>query len=127
MRNACPETCRAASRFEFYCAAEKWNRVTSPVTTPGTIARHAGDFLLWTAKPPAPRKPTPAEHVWTMRKDGKQIDAELRSHGEWGWECQFYRDGSFLYGRRWQTRAATMSEIEEKRCALTRSGWIPVA
>lgn len=23
------------------------------------------------------------------RKSGKQVDAELRGHGEYGWECQF--------------------------------------
>ena len=28
----------------------------------------------------------PAERVWSMRKNGKQVDAELRSHGEYGWE-----------------------------------------
>jgi hypothetical protein len=81
------------------------------------------DDLLWTAKPPAPRKPTPGEPVWTMRKDGKQLDAELRSHGEWGWEYQFFSNGSFIYGRRWQTRAAVMSEIDEKRQELERRGW----
>jgi hypothetical protein len=48
-----------------------------------------------------------------MRKDGKQVDAELRGHGEWGWECQFLYNGEPAYGRRWVTRAA-IAEADER-------------
>jgi hypothetical protein len=52
-----------------------------------------------------------------MRKNGKQVDAELRGHGEWGWECQFfYYNDELAYGRRWVARADALREAEEKRC-----------
>jgi hypothetical protein len=61
-----------------------------------------------------------------MRKNGKQVDAELRGHGEWGWECQFLYNGELAYGRRWVTRADALAEAEEKRRELSSKGWQPV-
>src|SRR5712691_3490788 len=29
----------------------------------------------------APRQPQPREHFWGVRKDGRQLDCELRDHG----------------------------------------------
>jgi uncharacterized Zn-binding protein involved in type VI secretion len=26
----------------------------------------------------------PGEHLWSIRKDGQQLDCELRDHGSWG-------------------------------------------
>jgi hypothetical protein len=83
----------------------------------------SNDALLWNAPPPPARKPRPAEHVWSMRKNGKQVDAELRGHGEYGWECQFFYDGELAYGRRWVTRADALAEAEKKRLELERDGW----
>ena len=82
------------------------------------------DALLWDAPPPPPRKPRPAERVWSMRKNGKQVDAELRGHSEWGWECQFLYNGELAYGRRWVTRAEAVAEAEGKRRELESLGWI---
>ena len=43
------------------------------------------------------RKPTPGEHVWTLRKNGKQIVCELLFNGEsYGWECRFLHDGELV-------------------------------
>jgi hypothetical protein len=58
-----------------------------------------------------------------MRKDGKQIDAEVRGHGEWGWECQFIHDGHSPYGRVWNLRADALAEADEMRLELEREGW----
>ena len=58
-----------------------------------------------------------------MRKNGKQVDGELRGHGEWGCECQFLYDGDFVYGRCWTMRADALSEADEKRQELERKGW----
>jgi hypothetical protein len=52
-----------------------------------------------------PRQPRVGEHLWAIRKDGRQLDCELRDHGEWGVEVQVYREREFLYGRRFATRA----------------------
>src|ERR1700687_5651342 len=39
---------------------------------------------------PAPRPPRRGEHLWTVRKNGGQLDCELRVHGAWGVEVQVY-------------------------------------
>ena len=54
-----------------------------------------------------------------MRKNGKQVYAELRVHGEWGVECQFWFDGEILYGRRWTLRAEALAEADAKRRGLS--------
>ena len=62
-----------------------------------------------------------------MRRDGRQIDAELCFHGEsYGWECQFLHDGEMAYGRRWALRAQALTEADEKRHELERTGWIVI-
>ena len=83
----------------------------------------SNDALLWNAPPPPPRKPRQAEHVWSMRKNGKQVDAELRADGGYGWECQFLYNGDFAYGRRWVLRADALAEAEAKRQELDAVGW----
>ena len=60
----------------------------------------SNDAPLWNAPPRPPRKPGPAERVWSTRKNRKQVDAELRGGGEWGWECQFLYNHELAYGRR---------------------------
>jgi hypothetical protein len=34
----------------------------------------------------------PGEHLWSIRKDGQQLDCELRDHGPWGVEVQICRE-----------------------------------
>ena len=81
------------------------------------------DALLWTAKPPVPRQPKPGERLWTMRKGDAVAHAELRCHGEWGWEWQYFREGSFLYGRRCMLHAQALACAEEQRERLLKEGW----
>jgi len=61
-----------------------------------------------------------------MRKNGEQIDAELRGNGEWGWECQFVYNGGPAFGRRRILREQALAEADEKRRELERTGWIAV-
>jgi hypothetical protein len=81
------------------------------------------DAMLWTAKPPTPRQPRPGERLWTMRKAESVAHAELRCHGEWGFGWQYFRDGSFLYGRRCVMRSDALACAEEQRQQLERAGW----
>jgi len=83
----------------------------------------SNDALLWNAQPPPARKPRAAERVWSMRKNGRQVDAELRSDGEYGWECRFLYKAELAYSRRWVLRADALAEAEEKRQELERGGW----
>ena len=98
--------------------------VQGTVTRIGYIFTMSNDALLWNAPPPPPRKPRPAEHVWSMRKNGKQVDAELRGHGEYGWECQFLHDREVVYGRRWDLREQAIAEANSERQRLERAGWL---
>src|SRR6202022_3611776 len=45
----------------------------------------------------APRQRQPSEHFWAVRKDGRQLDCEVRDHGAWGVEVHIYRDRESLY------------------------------
>ena len=76
--------------------------------------------------PSQPRQPKPGEHVWSLRKNGRQIDCELRFHGEpYGYEVQFLHDGELAYGQRFFTRVVAMDEAENQRCRLMDEGWTP--
>lgn len=57
-----------------------------------------------------------------MTKNGKQVDAELRDHGEVGCECQFLVDGEFARGRLWPTRDSALAEAEAKQRELEAKG-----
>lgn len=81
------------------------------------------DALLWNAPPPPPRKSKPAERLWAMRKGIAAAHAELRGHGEYGWEWQYYRDGSFLFGRLCMLRAQALACAEDQRQDLLKDGW----
>jgi hypothetical protein len=100
--------------------------VTRAVTRTDYILDVSNEDRLWNAPPPPLRKPRPAERVWSMRRHGRQVDAQLRGHGEWGWECQFLYAGELAYGRRWVTRADALAEADEKRLELVRKGWTQV-
>jgi hypothetical protein len=48
-------------------------------------------------------KPRPGEPLWSVRKEHRQFDCELRYHGEWGVEAQILRDRELLYARTFLT------------------------
>jgi hypothetical protein len=48
---------------------------------------------------------------------------QLRSHGEYGWEAQLFRDGEFYAGRRFDLRAQAVAHAEQTRRDLEREGW----
>ncbi len=79
-------------------------------------------------RPLAPtRQPKQAERVWSLRRNGHQVDCELRFHGEsYGWECQCLTDGELAYGRRFVLRALALEEAEAQRARLQQAGWAPV-
>ena len=76
---------------------------------------------------PAPRQPRAGEHLWAVRKDGRQIDCELCDHGAWGVEMQIYRDLEFRYGRRWATRALALEEADARKAQYLRGGGVLIA
>jgi hypothetical protein len=68
-------------------------------------------------KPALPRQPKPGEQLWSIRTKDRQLDCELGDHGAWGVEVQVYREGQFLDGRRWPTRALALEEAEAQKAA----------
>jgi hypothetical protein len=68
---------------------------------------------------PALRQRQPGEHLWAIRKDGQQLDCELRDHGPWGVEVQVYREREFLYGQRWPTRALALEEADAQKARIS--------
>jgi hypothetical protein len=75
----------------------------------------------------APRQPRVGEHLWAIRKDGRQIDCELCDHGAWGVEMQIYRDLEFRYGRRWATRALALEEADARKAQYLREAGVLIA
>ena len=79
--------------------------------------------MLWNSLPPPKVKPRPGEPVWTMRKGSKLAECELRYHGEYGVEAQFFRDGTFFSGRRFDTKTQALAWAKFEREALEKQGW----
>jgi hypothetical protein len=80
--------------------------------------------LLWNAPKPPVREPRAGERVWSMVKNDKRVDAELREHGEGGCECQFFYNGELAQGRMWSTREDALAEADVKRRELEAKGWV---
>jgi hypothetical protein len=83
------------------------------------------DAAWWSAQGQTSQscKPRPRERLWTLTKNGKQIDAELLFHAEHGVEIQFLHEGVMAYGRRWTLRAEALDQAGQKRIELQRQGW----
>jgi hypothetical protein len=68
-----------------------------------------------------PRQPVPGVPLFSFRTtDHRQVDCELRSHGDFGWEAQFFIDGSFSTSRRLDTREGAVQWAEAERRAIER-------
>jgi hypothetical protein len=77
-------------------------------------------------RPAPPRQPTAGERVWSLVKPGRQVDCELRFHGEaYGWECQCLVDGELAEGRRFTLRELALQEATVQRRRLSAKGWHP--
>ena len=81
--------------------------------------------MLHDAPRPAARQPKSGEQIWSLRKNGRQNDCELRFHGEsYGWEVQWLHDGVLAYGQRYVLKDGALREAEAQRAHLMSDGWI---
>ena len=55
--------------------------------------------MLWNAPTPAPQRSKPGEHGWSLHKNGRRLDCELRFHGESTPETPFIRSDLFALTR----------------------------
>jgi hypothetical protein len=74
--------------------------------------------------PRPPRQPTQGEPIWTLVKNGRRMDCELRFHGEsYGWETQVLDGGELIYGQRFPLKAGALAEADAQRTRLLAEGW----
>src|ERR1700722_16622604 len=72
----------------------------------------------------APSRARPAEPLWALRRNGREVACELRDHGEpAGAEVQLLKDGEFYAGRRFETRDLALQHAGHLRVELERDGW----
>src|ERR1700741_5090223 len=75
-------------------------------------------FYSPTLKQPAPRtQPRPGELLleFVRESDHAQFRCELRYHGEYGVEAQFFQNGELLIGRRFDTKSLAVQWAELER------------
>jgi hypothetical protein len=104
------------------------SRLTRPVTPSAIISTVRDDERLWTHKPAPAVAPRRGENVWTRLKGTRVAECELRYHGEYGVEAQFYRDGEFFSSRRFDLKAEALQWAQLERQELERDGWtVPIS
>jgi hypothetical protein len=78
--------------------------------------------MLSTAPPPT-REPALTQTLWALTKNGKRFTCELRSHGKYGWECQFLEDEELVDGRRFAMRSQAVDWANLERDEHQAEGW----
>jgi hypothetical protein len=76
-------------------------------------------FYSPNAKRPQPRQPRPGELLFEFTSlGGYRYRVELRDHGEFGVEAQFFSDGHLHVGHRWPTFELAIAWAEQERSSL---------
>jgi len=70
----------------------------------------------------APRQPTPGERLFEFLRGHDRFLCELRDHGAYRIEAQFWQNEEFVYSRRFETRALAVQWAEEERKAIAAEG-----
>jgi hypothetical protein len=81
-------------------------------------------FYAPNAKPLPPRVARPGEPLFSFMRDHDRFACELRYHGEWGVEAQFFRNEEFTFSRRFDTREQAITWAENERKDIEK-GWAP--
>ena len=77
--------------------------MTFPVICDQVSWRMDPKAMLWNSPRPPTRQPQPGERLFEFLRGYVGSCAELRQHGEWGIESQFYQNEEFLISRRFDT------------------------
>lgn len=68
--------------------------------------------------------PKPREHVWTLVKGARRLDASfLFGRETFGWELQVLDGGDLMVGWRFPLKAGAQAEAEALRKDYMRDGW----
>jgi hypothetical protein len=78
--------------------------------------------LAWNAPKPAERTPQPGEKLFEFLVGHKRHLCELRDHGQWGVEAQFFVNEEFVMGYRHKTRELAIAWAQREREAIEKDG-----
>jgi hypothetical protein len=70
-----------------------------------------------------PPHPVTGEHVWSLRKAGREIDCELHANWRGAWDCRLFDGDWLIASRRSSCRADALAYAEQQRQALVADGW----
>jgi len=79
---------------------------------------------VWNAPRPPERQPRPGQRIWSLWKQARRIDCQLRTF-ECGAEVQLFVDDGFYAGRRHVSLEFASRTAEKIRARLTHAGWTP--
>jgi hypothetical protein len=65
----------------------------------------------------------PSETLWMLTKDGRRFSCLLRSHGKYGWECQFVEGEAVVDDRRFAMRSQALEWAAHERQEHEDEGW----
>ena len=84
-------------------------------------AANLSDTFYTPNRPPAPpRLRQPGERLFEFLHGHDRYPVELRDHGAYGVEAQFWQNEEFSYSQRFETRALAIQWAEEERKFLVR-------
>ena len=64
--------------------------------------------------------------LWILAKDHRRFVCQLRSHGTYGWECQFFEGDELIASRRFPMRSQAIDWATAERVEHESEGWIPL-
>jgi hypothetical protein len=79
---------------------------------------------LWNAPPAPERQPRPGQRIWSLWKQARRIDCELRTFED-GAEVQLFVNDGFDSGRRHASAEFALRAAEDLRAWLSPAGWTP--
>jgi hypothetical protein len=72
------------------------------------------------SRPALARVAKPGELLFEFLRGHNRFLCELRDHGGFGIEAQFYQNDEFLFSRRFDTRTLAVGWAEEERKAMIK-------
>ena len=95
---------------------------TCPVTDAESMEGMTTEAHLWNAPRPPERQPRPGQRIWSLWKQARRIDCELRTF-ESAAEVQLFVNDEFYSGRTHVSLEFAAHAAESIRARLIHAGW----